>query len=224
MGLFDLFKKKKAPTMEEKQKTRYPSDWPAGLKKAQAIQHFGLMMDSVDIISKTVYCKTFFYRYGFALENAQLVLELSRGQKNETAAQEMLDILMNEKVNIVNDFLFRCYDAGKIHYVKNDIIPYIKELPPESKDLLDAMIELQNLEERAEKPNVCAGLFLLFAGAELISGLSSKANRAHHCNGDCENCPPHYGYRYGRWYYGHGHQRGCERGGNGGATGKTYRD
>ena len=44
------------------------------------------------------------------------------------------------------------------------------------------------------------------------------------CDGDCENCPPHYGYRYGRWYYGHGHQHGCEREGNGGAFGHTYRD
>ena len=42
----------------------------------------------------------------------------------------------------------------------------------------------------------------------------------HRCDGDCDNCPAHYGYRYGRWYYGHGHQHGCERGGNGGASGK----
>ena len=51
---------------------------------------------------------------------------------------------------------------------------------------------------------------------------------AHHAcsnhNGDCTNCPAHYGYRYGRWYYGHGHQHGCQRGGNGGASGRTYRD
>ena len=44
------------------------------------------------------------------------------------------------------------------------------------------------------------------------------------CDGDCDNCPPHYGYRYGRWYYGHGHQHGCEREGNGGDSGRTYRD
>ena len=44
------------------------------------------------------------------------------------------------------------------------------------------------------------------------------------CDGDCDNCPSHYGYRHGRWYYGHGHQHGCERGGNGGAFGHTYRD
>ena len=34
------------------------------------------------------------------------------------------------------------------------------------------------------------------------------------CDGDCKNCPPHYGYRYGRWYYGHSHSEGCEFGGN----------
>ena len=43
-----------------------------------------------------------------------------------------------------------------------------------------------------------------------------NTNREHpgHCTGDCANCPPHYGYRYGRWYYGHDHSEGCEFGGN----------
>lgn len=43
-------------------------------------------------------------------------------------------------------------------------------------------------------------------------------NHAHGgtCDGDCANCPAHYGYRYGRWYYGHHHVHGCEFGGNGG--------
>lgn len=39
-------------------------------------------------------------------------------------------------------------------------------------------------------------------------------NRQHQCNGDCANCPAHYGYREGRWYYGHHHSYGCEFGGN----------
>ena len=43
----------------------------------------------------------------------------------------------------------------------------------------------------------------------------SKAKRRNgRCDGDCANCPPHYGYRYGRWYYGHDHSEGCEFGGN----------
>ena len=55
----------------------------------------------------------------------------------------------------------------------------------------------------------------LFAGIGIAGALSSShSEHPGHCTGDCANCPPHYGYRYGRWYYGHGHQHGCEFGGN----------
>lgn len=54
-----------------------------------------------------------------------------------------------------------------------------------------------------------------FALGALLSG--KKVGHPGHCTGDCENCPPHYGYRYGRWYYGHDHQYGCEFGGNKGS-------
>lgn len=41
-----------------------------------------------------------------------------------------------------------------------------------------------------------------------------KKTHTGKCDGDCANCPPHYGYRYGRWYYGHDHVHGCQFGGN----------
>lgn len=64
-----------------------------------------------------------------------------------------------------------------------------------------------------------------WGGLALLLGLSGHSHGGgNRCDGDCANCPAHYGYRYGRWYYGHGHQHGCERGGNGGASGRTYRD
>ena len=54
----------------------------------------------------------------------------------------------------------------------------------------------------------------------IITGTHADRERAAselgYCNGDCEHCPPHYGNRYGRRYYGKGHSSGCERGGNGG--------
>lgn len=61
-----------------------------------------------------------------------------------------------------------------------------------------------------------AGTGLLGALIGAVSGLTSDDIPSHNgvCNGNCANCPPHYGYRYGRWYYGHGHQHGCELGGN----------
>jgi hypothetical protein len=68
-----------------------------------------------------------------------------------------------------------------------------------------------------DEPKQGGGVGLLGA---LIAGVAAFGNSGNHkkhngrCNGDCANCPPHYGYRYGRWYYGHGHMHGCEFGGN----------
>ena len=54
-----------------------------------------------------------------------------------------------------------------------------------------------------------------------IASVLDNKKESHHgrCTGDCANCPPHYGYRYGRWYYGHDHTHGCEFGGNKGGGG-----
>lgn len=60
------------------------------------------------------------------------------------------------------------------------------------------------------------GLFTALAAFAAGSALAGRGKKKHdgHCDGDCANCPPHHGYRYGRWYYGKGHQYGCEFGGN----------
>lgn len=72
-------------------------------------------------------------------------------------------------------------------------------------------------EPPAPKRGFFGTLAAIFAGAS--AGVSSAQGRRHNgrCNGDCANCPPHYGYRYGRWYYGHDHDHGCEFGGNKGS-------
>jgi len=59
---------------------------------------------------------------------------------------------------------------------------------------------------KAVGAGILAGIFkVLFGGKKKHNG---------RCDGDCANCPAHYGYRHGRWYYGHGHNYGCEFGGN----------
>ena len=77
-------------------------------------------------------------------------------------------------------------------------------------------------ERKAKKVGLGKALFLLLAA--IGSSQKNDKKKSGRCDGDCANCPPHYGYRYGRWYYGHGHRHGCQRGGNGGASGKCYRD
>lgn len=68
------------------------------------------------------------------------------------------------------------------------------------------------LPQKKKKVDLISALAALAAGAALADREKEKYNAR--CNGDCANCPPHYGYRYGRWYYGKGHQYGCEFGGN----------
>ena len=58
----------------------------------------------------------------------------------------------------------------------------------------------------------------------LFSSFAKSNKTSRYCDGDCLNCPPHHGKRYGRWYYGHGHTEGCERCGNGGNRGMPFRD
>ena len=94
----------------------------------------------------------------------------------------------------------------------------IEEFGKNVQVLCDQLDAIQNPPKR--KLGFGAGLFAVLAG--LFSGSGKK--HSHHCTGNCASCPPHYGYRYGRWYYGHGHQWGCELGGNGGASGRTSRD
>ena len=59
------------------------------------------------------------------------------------------------------------------------------------------------------------GFFAALLG--LTSNTGSAPRHPGRCTGDCAHCPAHYGYRYGRWYYGHHHTHGCEFGGNDGS-------
>ena len=86
--------------------------------------------------------------------------------------------------------------------------------------------DAQEVEEEFEMEQVepyppKIGFFWKLAAAIGAASLLDDRPKHHcgHCDGDCAHCPPHYGYRYGRWYYGHGHQYGCEFGGNKGDGG-----
>lgn len=95
-----------------------------------------------------------------------------------------------------------------------------EEIEEEPLDEVDIYIDDFVPEPPAPKLGFFGTLAAVFAGASV--GVSSAQGRRHNgrCNGDCAHCPPHYGYRYGRWYYGHDHVHGCEFGGNKGSGSK----
>ncbi len=72
-----------------------------------------------------------------------------------------------------------------------------------------------NIEENLSRQK-SSGLFSILLGSLLGASSASNSKKKHtgKCDGNCSSCPPHYGYRYGRWYYGHHHIYGCEFDGN----------
>ena len=104
------------------------------------------------------------------------------------------------------DYFYGLVEDKIIKYIaKEEKVPYT--LPSE--------IQIQMPKQKGP------GLFTaILAGLGMASLYDKHVNGSHHngrCNGDCAHCPPHYGYRYGRWYYGHDHVHGCEFGGNRGS-------
>ena len=55
---------------------------------------------------------------------------------------------------------------------------------------------------KQKKKKKGVGLFgLLIAGVAAAGNAGSHKKHNGRCDGDCANCPPHYGYRYGHWYF-----------------------
>lgn len=80
-------------------------------------------------------------------------------------------------------------------------------------DLDDLSDDWEPAEPAPKKIGFWGTLFAMIGASELMDNKHSHKHSGK-CDGDRAHCPPHYGYRYGRWYYGHGHQYGCEFGGN----------
>ena len=86
----------------------------------------------------------------------------------------------------------------------------------ENEPLEEIDISTDDFSPPPKRPGFFAALFGAMVGVNMAGGLHQKRHNGR-CNGDCAHCPPHYGYRYGRWYYGHDHVYGCEFGGNKGS-------
>ena len=136
--MFGWFKNKKSNEIvrdTSKLDEIYSSDhrkWPHELKLVQADNHFRIMSESIDLISKTVYAATFFKRYNIALEEADIIFAFDLGAKYDKQVLGMVNILKNEKTDIINDFLTRCHKSGKLPYEKNEILSHRSEMTAES--------------------------------------------------------------------------------------------
>ncbi len=132
------------------------------------------------------------------------------------SAENIMEILPNVEEGIALPLVkthttpFTKKDIEELYWYLDE--KEIKRLSKESN------ISIPQDEEEVSAPTKKVGFFsALFTFLEAHHHSSSHSHRR--CNGDCSSCPPHYGYRYGRWYYGHDHIEGCEFGGNKGGGG-----
>lgn len=120
-------------------------------------------------------------------------------------------------------------DAAKCHFSQEQLEDLWGTVDDEVLERVAARNRVKLFDDRSEDDALDVAIYdeltpaapkigfftKLFAGIGIAGALSSSHSvHPGHCTGDCANCPPHYGYRYGRWYYGQGHQHSCEFGGN----------
>ena len=135
----------------------------------------------------------------FCCNDEKLVVEVLYNSSDKLTAEDV-----EELYGVVDDdIIIKLCSQKKIH------------LPEEHCKSLD---DYENDNNRSGKGKLKKAGFLgtLFSTLVVASSIDSgkSQGKSFGCNGDCANCPPHYGYRYGRWYYGKNHSHGCEFGGN----------
>ncbi len=77
--------------------------------------------------------------------------------------------------------------------------------------------------EEYEEPQQRSPKLGFFGGILAILGAIGMSKRRTGVD-SCNDKQPHYGYRYGRWYYGRGHRHNCQEGGSGMYPQRTSRD
>lgn len=134
-------------------------NYPDTLKLVCAQERGRVLFESIDLFSKTVNPKTFFSRYNTAIREAKTIIRLSKGYESEKEMKNILDELYDSKSEIFNDFFDRCDDAGKLPFVKNEIIAHRAEIPNDSYEFFEGLLECLTDEDDEEEYIFCSVVF-----------------------------------------------------------------
>ena len=96
----------------------------------------------------------------------------------------------------------------------------IAEIEAQTDELCKALGMIEEPEEETYQGRKLG----LFGGLLIFAGAFAKSRKERRNRGSCNDEAPHYGYRYGRWYYGRGHRHNCQKGGSGRHPQRTSRD
>ena len=89
----------------------YPKSWTKEMKQAQATRHYNILHDCMELLQETLSEDTFRNRYEAAVREAQVVVHMCGRKGIGIRAGRMLRYLINEKEQLVEDFIDRCKAA-----------------------------------------------------------------------------------------------------------------
>jgi hypothetical protein len=107
MSIFDKIRKKQYGALSQKEPLpygEYPKSWPKKLRFAQAIRHYEIMMDSVELIHNTLSEDVFRARYEAAAREARIVMNLCGKKGMGIRAGRIARYLARERELIVREF------------------------------------------------------------------------------------------------------------------------
>ncbi len=157
------------------------------------------------------------------------LLKMAVEEKMVFSVDHLLDFVWSNDEDLVTKAIYnsakeftsrdveRLYSEVDDEIIENICSKYKLALPEDLRDQ-ETFHSFKQPARRPKEPGFFSKIFG-FMGALGSQVNKSNYRNSHRCDHDCANCPPHYGYRYGRWYYGHGHTEGCEFGGNKGDGG-----
>ena len=156
------------------------------------------------------------------------VAEVAQGLMDETAASRLIRRALAAGVQFTAEEiceLVNCCNAAVMNaLLENSTCAFTREQLEDLWGVVDdavleqtarrCRVKLYDDAEEEEEDAAPEQAELPALLGDPLGGATGDGGHGGRCTGDCAHCPPHFGYRYGRWYYGHGHVYGCEFGGN----------
>ena len=108
-----------------------------------------VLADSLNLIDTTVYPKTFFDRFDYAIVQAERFTEITKTERHLAYARGVISYLRKNKGEKTKAFIDRCYSSGKLYGVKDELLSGKYDMPPEAKEYLRKL--LHEIETRDDK-------------------------------------------------------------------------
>jgi hypothetical protein len=103
-----------------------------------------MLRESLHLMNTTLYPKTFFGRYKDSLFFAGNFLKHSHKRKYKKEVQDIMNDLVENRAVKVKDFIDRCYDCGKLYFIKDDLLSGKYDLSADEIYYVEQLLSLYN--------------------------------------------------------------------------------